>query len=87
MVDAYLAEKSKGIRIPGLNPKDILLSQMRDENDLIRLKVVSEGDLSDPKADILTPIGKLSERVQDGKDAVDSIEKNLKSIRDSLFGN
>lgn len=85
MVDTYLAKKMKGFRIPGLNPKDIVLGPVK-KNGRIMLDVISEGDMSKPQADIKTPFGNLSKMIGSGKGAVDSLEKNLKSLRDSLFG-
>lgn len=83
MVDQYLAKKTKGFRINGL--KDIVLSPVK-RGDTIILDVISQGDMSDPKADIATPFGNLSEMIGGSKDAIDDLEKVGKSLLDSLLG-
>ncbi len=84
MVDQYLAKKMRGFRINGL--QDMVLAPVKKGNRIV-LDVVSEGDMSKPKADIVTPFGNLSEVIGGGKDTVDSLEKVGKDLLKGLLGN
>lgn len=83
MVDAYLKKKAGSFASPSL--RDTILSPLKTD-DRIALEVVSQGDLGNPKADIITPLGNLTEVIDTGKMLKDSLEEAGKSFLKGLLG-
>ena len=57
---------------------------MRD--GLIAFDFVSQGDLGDPKVDVLTPFGNLSDLLDQGKETLETLKDVGKSLLKGLFG-
>lgn len=72
-LDQYLAKKTKGLVSGGFS-ETILGPVMTDGK--IAIGFISVGDLSDPKADIVTPFGKLTEL----KDTLDGLKDAFKGL-------
>ncbi|MCB1235100.1 MAG: hypothetical protein KDM91_08515 [Verrucomicrobiae bacterium] len=82
-VDAYLQKKAGGFASAGL--RDLVLSPvMRDGR--IAIDVVSRGDFSKPQADVVTPLGNLSDVLDTGKKSLKTLEEAGKSLLKGLFG-
>lgn len=81
-VDAYLKKKAKNFYSDSL--KDLVLQPaMRDGR--IAFDFVSKGDLGDPKVDILTPFGNLTELIDQGKETIETLKDVGKSLLKGLF--
>ncbi len=76
-VDAYLKKKAKAIASPEVRAM-ILSPAMEDGR--ISLHFVSQGDMGNPKADIMTPFGNLSTVIEEGKRAINDIKDALKGL-------
>lgn len=72
-VDKYIQEKTRGLLGADLR-NQVLGMAMKD--GLIALEFVSDGDMSKPKVDLVTPFGTLSEL----KDTVDDLKDAFKSL-------
>ncbi|MCB1062320.1 MAG: hypothetical protein KDN20_05270 [Verrucomicrobiae bacterium] len=83
-VDVYLEKKAGNFASENL--RNVVLSPVMREGHLA-IEFSSKGDLADPKADIVTPFGNLSEVLDTGKDTLKSLEKVGKSLLKNLFGN
>lgn len=82
-VDDYLRKKAKGFYSDSLTDL-VLQPAMRDGH--IAFDFVSKGDLGDPKVDILTPFGNLSDLLDQGKETIKTLKDVGKSLLKGLFG-
>ena len=78
-VDEYVSKKTGGL-LGGMS--QIVLEPVMD-NGRITLKIVSEGDMSEPKVDLVTGFGKLS----DLKEVGDGLKDLGKGLLKGLLGN
>lgn len=81
----YLKDKTGGF-LNSENLVDLVLGPVKQDGRLA-FNYTSKGDLSDPKADILTPFGSLTEVMSGGKDTLKDLEKAGKALLKGLFGN
>ncbi|NOY00728.1 MAG: hypothetical protein GXP30_13515 [Verrucomicrobia bacterium] len=82
-VDKYLKKKAKNFYSDSL--KDLVLQPaMKDGH--IAFDFVSKGNMGDPKVDILTPFGNLSELLDQGKETIETLKEVGKSLLKGLFG-
>ncbi|MBL9155027.1 MAG: hypothetical protein JNK37_21275 [Verrucomicrobiales bacterium] len=83
-VDAYLKKKARGL--PAESLRQLVLGPVTKDGRLA-LEFTSSGDLAKPKADIVTPLGNLSEVIDTGKETIKTLEEVGKSLLKGLFGN
>ncbi len=82
-VDKYLKKKAKNFYSDSL--KDLVLQPaMKDGH--IAFDFVSKGSMGDPKVDILTPFGNLSDLLDQGKETIETLKEVGKSLLKGLFG-
>lgn len=82
-VDAYLKKKTKNFYSASL--KDLVLQPAMKENR-IAFDFVSKGSLGNPKVDIITPFGNLTELIDQGKRTIENLKDVGKSLLKGLFG-
>lgn len=82
-VESYLKKKAKGF--PAETLRELVLGPVKKEGKLT-IRFTSEGDLANPRADIVTPFGNLSEVIETGKDTLKTLEEAGKSLLKNLFG-
>lgn len=82
-VDTYLTKKTNGL-LEGKG-SELVLGPLMEEGRLA-IQFTSKGDLANPKADIVTPFGNLSEVIKGGKDTLKTLEDVGKSLLKNLFG-
>ena len=82
-VDDYLRKKTKNFYSKDLTNL-VLQPAMRDGR--IAFDFVSQGDLGDPKVDVLTPFGNLSDLLDQGKETIETLKDVGKSLLKGLFG-
>jgi len=82
-VDTYLKKKAKSFYSKSLTE---LVLQPAMKEGRIAFDFVSKGDLGDPKVDILTPFGSLTDLLDQGKDTLKTLKEVGKSLLKGLFG-
>ena len=82
-VDRYLEKKAGNFASESL--RELVLSPVLQDGRVV-LEVVSQGDLSRPKVDIVTAFGNLTDVIKSGKDSLKMLEEAGKSLLKGLFG-
>ncbi len=83
-VDAYLQQKAGNFASGNL--RGLLLSPLMRDGRLV-IEISSEGDLSEPTVDLVTPLGNLSDIIGTGKTTIKSLEDVGKGLLKNVLGN